>query len=119
MEDLPTCWEINRCGREKGGHSVSLDGECISSIEQMGHSCWVVAGTISPYGPTCILVRDNNGICASCKVFSMYRLGDETKRSAVKKQFPKEHKKYMKLLLEMERKSSPNERPAWVGKEQS
>jgi hypothetical protein len=43
---LANCWEIKKCGREKGGPNVPDLGECIVSKDAMGHSCWAVAGTL-------------------------------------------------------------------------
>ncbi len=44
--ELLNCWEIMKCGRQKGGKKVNELGECIASKEGMGHSCWAVAGTL-------------------------------------------------------------------------
>jgi hypothetical protein len=34
------CWEIKKCGRQSGGKKEDHLGECVTSKEGMGHSCW-------------------------------------------------------------------------------
>jgi len=45
--ELLNCWEIKKCGRQRGGKKEDHLGVCIASKEGMGHSCWAVAGTLS------------------------------------------------------------------------
>ena len=45
-ERLKNCWEMRGCGRERGGSRAKDLGECIASREQLGHSCWAIAGTL-------------------------------------------------------------------------
>jgi hypothetical protein len=49
------CWEVQKCGREPGGHAVAAQGPCPASVENTldgvhggknsGRTCWVLAGT--------------------------------------------------------------------------
>ena len=49
------CWEVQRCGREPGGHAVGDQGPCPAAVEttldgvhgghNSGRTCWVLAGT--------------------------------------------------------------------------
>ena len=41
---LPNCWEIKKCGREKGGKNEEELGIC-PAHPKYGHSCWIIAGT--------------------------------------------------------------------------
>ena len=67
---LPNCWEIQGCKREKGGEKVSELGECIASKEDLGHSCWAIAGTLC--GGT--VQRDVDEKEESCKECDVYNL---------------------------------------------
>ena len=49
------CWEVQKCGREPGGHAVADQGPCPAAVEttldgvhggkNSGRTCWVLAGT--------------------------------------------------------------------------
>ena len=49
------CWEVQKCGREPGGHAVGGQGPCPASVASTldgvhgglnsGRTCWVLAGT--------------------------------------------------------------------------
>ena len=49
------CWEVQKCGREPGGHAVGAEGPCPAAVESTldgvhgghnsGRTCWVLAGT--------------------------------------------------------------------------
>lgn len=49
------CWEVQKCGREPGGHAVGDHGPCPAAVEitldgvhggkNSGRTCWVLAGT--------------------------------------------------------------------------
>jgi hypothetical protein len=49
------CWEVQKCGREPGGHAVAAQGPCPAAVERTldgvhggknsGRTCWVLAGT--------------------------------------------------------------------------
>lgn len=49
------CWEVQKCGREPGGHAVADQGPCPAAVENTldgvhgghnsGRTCWVLAGT--------------------------------------------------------------------------
>jgi len=55
-ESLKNCWELKKCGREKGGNKADSLGVCPAAVESRldgvhggknaGRACWVVAGTL-------------------------------------------------------------------------
>jgi len=93
------CWDIKECGRKKGGaHIVDL-GECVASVEGLGHSCWAIAGTLCG-GEIQGTVAQKEGNCILCDVYKMYnrRLGTHGKDIA--KGYPQEVAAYNKLMLD-------------------
>ena len=50
------CWELKKCGREKGGPKIDTLGLCPTAIEKEldginegkngGRACWAIAGTL-------------------------------------------------------------------------
>lgn len=92
--ELPNCWEIKKCGREKGGSKISESGECPASKEGLGHSCWVIAGTFCE-GVVQGTVAQKLVSCMECDVCKRYDrlLGPEGKEIA--KKFPYEEAKYI------------------------
>jgi hypothetical protein len=97
-DKLPNCWEILKCERQKGGSKVHELGECIVSREEMGHSCWVVAGTFCG-GEVQGTVAQKNGFCTSCEVRKVYGRAMGSKGKEVKLQYPEEDKKYTQIML--------------------
>jgi len=98
MNVLPNCWEIIKCGREKGGAKIADDGVCIASTLEMGHSCWALAGTL------CGSVVQGTyaqkiGDCQKCIVFMQYDRTSGTKGRAVKVIYPCEDTKYSALYI--------------------
>ena len=79
---LLNCWEIVGCGREKGGPKVKELGECEVSKEGMGHSCWVVAGTLCE-GKIKGTEAQKIGLCNSCEVHELYNRTWGTSRKEV------------------------------------
>lgn len=102
-KSLKYCWDIKQCGRESGGVKVSELGECIASIEGLGHSCWAIAGTLCG-GVVQGSVAQKELNCVGCEVYKLYHrmLGTEAKE--ITSQFPEEERKYNKLLLDRMRK---------------
>ncbi|OIP23129.1 hypothetical protein AUK22_10000 [bacterium CG2_30_54_10] len=43
---MKNCWEIKKCGRETGGPKSKELGVCVAAREELGHSCWMIAGTL-------------------------------------------------------------------------
>jgi hypothetical protein len=95
---LPTCWEIEKCGREKGGPKESELGECIASKEGFGHSCWAVAGTLCG-GVVQGTIAQKIGYCSSCEVYRRYNRSLGSQGKEIASQFPEEEKKYIQMLL--------------------
>ena len=98
--DLPNCWEIRNCGREKGGKDVSQFGECPVSEVNMGHSCWVVAGSFHDGEPYCPIVKYEGLACTQCEVFNLYCRTGCPNGQVIKEKFPEEEKNYLKLMAE-------------------
>ena len=96
--ELLNCWEIMKCGRQKGGKKVNELGECIASKEGMGHSCWAVAGTLCGgkiQGTTARKIR----FCTSCKVYEIYNRSRGELGKMIKKAYPKEDAKYYDIMM--------------------
>lgn len=98
--DLPNCWEIRNCGREKDGKYVGLEGVCPVSELNMGHSCWVVAGSFHDGEPYCPQVKYHGETCTQCEVFSLYCRTGCTNGPEIKNMYPEEEKTYLQLMSE-------------------
>lgn len=96
---LANCWEIKRCGRQKGGAKVAELGECIAARDALGHSCWAVAGTLCG-GIVQGSVAQKEGNCVTCEVYQDYNRITGTKCRDVPLAYPDEQRRYSKLLLE-------------------
>lgn len=98
-DNLQNCWEITACGREKDGVKMDELGECIASMEGMGHSCWAIAGTLCG-GEVQGTVAQKIGYCTSCSVHKLYNRSRGAKGKAVIAKYPEEENKYIKLMLQ-------------------
>ena len=100
-EDLRNCWEILNCGRGRNGAKVTELGECIASKEKMGHSCWIIAGTLCGD-----VVQGGFGQkmadCIDCEVFTLYRRSGGSLSRKVEREYPAEQTKYDACLWENE-----------------
>ena len=103
-EDLKNCWEILKCEREQNGGKVFELGECIASKENLGHSCWMIAGTLCG-GIMQGTVAQKEQNCMKCEVYKLYHRQVGSKGSMIKENFPDEEKKYCAILLKRFRKS--------------
>mgnify|MGYP001179474929 CR=1 FL=1 len=97
-DKLPNCWEIEKCERQKGGSKVHELGECVASIEGMGHSCWAVAGTLCG-GEVQGTWAKKIGYCTSCEVHKTYNRSTGSKTEEIRSLYPEEHKKYNEIML--------------------
>jgi hypothetical protein len=97
-EEYLNCWEIKKCGREKGGRNESKNGECPASKMNMGHSCWFVAGSISDG------VKEEGVNCTVCEVFELYSRTGKLKGLNIQIKFPKEEEMYNKLMYDRYKK---------------
>jgi hypothetical protein len=76
------CWEVMRCGREKGGARAAEMGVCPASTEprldgthggrNAGRSCWVVAGTLCKGQVQGIYAR-KYGACSKCEFYAQVK----------------------------------------------
>jgi hypothetical protein len=98
-DGLKTCWELMGCGREIGGRNEQALGECIASKEELGHSCWSIAGTLCR-GRVQGTFAEKEANCVRCEVFRLYHrtLGSQGKR--VKELYPEEQSKFERVLIE-------------------
>ena len=102
---LKNCWELRRCGRERGGPKVAELGECAASREGFGHSCWAIAGSLCGGG-----VQGSRACkeaaCMLCDVYKAYHriVGTEAKR--VIAEFPDEQERYNAMLMRRMRGSN-------------
>ncbi len=99
---LPHCWEIKKCGREKGGCKVEEFGECPASKGDLGHSCWAIAGTLCG-GVVQGTFAEKEGNCMGCEVYQRYNRANGTDRSHVMEAHPDEQKHYQEVLRNMHR----------------
>lgn len=97
-ERMKNCWEFKNCEREKGGRKVKELGECIASIEGLGHSCWAIAGTLCG-GAVQGSIAQKEKNCMTCEVYNLYHrvLGSEGKRIAA--ELPEEQKRYNDMRI--------------------
>jgi len=95
---LLNCWEIENCGREEGGSRVKELGECIASKEEMGHSCWIIAGTLCG-GKVQGSLAQKNGFCTSCNVYKLYNRSSGKQGKEISCYYPEENEKYKKIIL--------------------
>lgn len=86
------------CGREKDGNKMTELGECIASRENLGHSCWAIAGTLCG-GKVQGTMAQKLGYCTACKVHKLYNRSRGEKGQEVIAQFPEEHVKYTEMML--------------------
>ncbi len=98
MTSVPNCWEIMNCGREAGGANVPELGECVASKEQLGHSCWMLAGTLCRGVVQGTFAQKAQG-CLPCEVYKTYNRGSGTRASEVVEAYPDENARYRKILL--------------------
>ena len=99
MKDtLPNCWEIENCGREKGGPKVDELGECIASKEGLGHSCWAIAGTLCG-GTVQGTIAQKIGYCSDCEVHQLYNRSLGKYGKEIASQYPEEESKYIQMML--------------------
>lgn len=98
--ELLNCWEIKKCQRQKGGKKVHELGECIASKEEMGHSCWAVAGTLCGgkiQGTTAQKIK----YCTSCEVYEIYNRSRGEFGKNVKTAYPEENSKYYNIMMKL------------------
>lgn len=94
---MKNCWELKDCGREAGGRNVAAFGECITSQEGLGHSCWAIAGTLCG-GEVQGSVKDKHENCLICNVYQNYNRMTGTMAQDVAVQHPDEDRRYREVL---------------------
>lgn len=97
MQSLRNCWEIMQCGRQAGGSHVGDLGECIASRERMGHSCWVIAGTMCGGAVECTEAK-KRATCMACPVYKNYDRLAGAMRAEVRMACSDEDKRYYERL---------------------
>ncbi len=95
---LPNCWEILKCGAEKCKDKKSRSVVCPAYGENMGHSCWIVAGLFAENGNICNRYTESKGNCLLCEVYKRYSRSDGVFKQEVLAQYPDENRKYYKLI---------------------
>ena len=96
---LHNCWEMIECGRGPDGDRVHELGECIAATEGMGHSCWVVAGTLCG-GEVQGTRAQKRETCVTCRVRKRYHRVSGHLGEVIERHFPEEQEKYLTLLKE-------------------
>lgn len=74
------CWEVQKCGREPGGHAVAEQGACPAAVENTldgvhgghnsGRTCWVLAGTFCS-GQVVGTVARKLANCMACDFYQL------------------------------------------------
>lgn len=95
---LLNCWEITNCGREKGGLNADELGVCKAYAEQMGRSCWAVAGTLCG-GEVQGTAAQKERNCMGCPLFKEYNRASGNSRDELFKFHPDEHQRYTSYIL--------------------
>ncbi|MBI4710030.1 MAG: hypothetical protein HY759_02855 [Nitrospirae bacterium] len=85
---LSNCWEIRKCGREKGGVNEHILGVC-PAYPDNGHSCWIVAGTFC-LGEIQGTFAQKETTCLTCEVYKLYSTPFGSQRGQFKKNHPQE-----------------------------
>lgn len=86
---LLSCWEIKKCGREKGGANEKTLG-CCPAYPDHGHSCWIIAGTFCS-GEIHGTFAQKETVCIECEVYSLYSTTFGKKQARFKKEYPEEY----------------------------
>jgi|GEM_PF-2171482 len=109
MEYLKNCWEIRNCELHKNGRLTLIFGECVASSENMGHSCWMLAGTFCD-GQLQGTAAQKEDKCRKCPVYQLYHRAEGQKGDLVRQHFPEEEKKYYQFFRKrrLERESVIN-----------
>lgn len=85
MEEKKNCWEIKKCGREKGGYKEKEMGVCPAFDRHAGDACWLIAGTFCG-GKVQGTFASKEASCMTCEVYKLYDIGH---RSKVREKFKK------------------------------
>ena len=68
------CWDIIKCGREKGGAQAAQLGVCPACPDH-GRDCWLVAGTLCG-GSVQGTYAEKLGNCLTCDVYQKLMCGE-------------------------------------------
>ena len=97
---LPHCWEIKKCGRERGGRKVAEFGECPASRQCMGHSCWALVGTLCG-GKVQGTFAEKERNCVECEVYQSYSRADGPDKDQLIAECPDEQEQYQQVLRDI------------------
>jgi hypothetical protein len=98
MSDLKSCWEIKNCGRQLGGPKAAEFGVCVAAKEDLGHSCWAIAGTLCG-GKVQGTSAEKEHNCMACELYTSYNRMSGSHGKEIEKLFPAEQKKYQSAML--------------------
>jgi len=104
-EELLNCWEIKKCDRQLVGKKANKLVECIASKEEMGHSCWAVAGTLC-CGKTQGAFAQKIEFCTSCEVYEIYNRSKGKQGKSVQTIYPEEDARYCNIMMKLFNKPS-------------
>ncbi|MDH3393999.1 MAG: hypothetical protein OEL66_08325 [Desulfobulbaceae bacterium] len=93
---ISNCWQIMLCGREPGGTNADELGVCIAAKEEMGHSCWAIAGTLCG-GEVQGSTAQKIGVCTCCAIYKLYNRSTGAKGQDVIDTFPDEERRYQNI----------------------
>lgn len=72
-------------------------GECVASIEDFGHYCWAIAGTLCG-GEVQGSVKDKESNCLVCSVYAMYNRMTGNMGQDVIMEHPDEARRYQEAV---------------------
>ncbi|MBI4680310.1 MAG: hypothetical protein HY753_03665 [Nitrospirae bacterium] len=98
---LLACWEIKKCGREKGGRNEKSLGVC-PAYPDHGHSCWIVAGTFC-HGKIRGTFAQKETMCIECEVYKLYSMTFGKKKAQFKKEYLEEYNNCVVFFKNLEK----------------
>lgn len=94
------------CGLEPGGVNAGRHGVCPAAAQNMGHSCWAVAGTFCQGVVQGDYARKLQ-TCVACPVYRRYNRVSGTHGQDVARAYTEEQARYLDLILAATHRGDP------------
>ena len=95
---MKNCWELLNCTHTR----VAKNGDsnmCPAYKENMGHSCWILAGTFCKEAHLEADKPKNHDYCTDCIAYQQYNRTSGPGRGKIKEEYPEEYSEYNKIML--------------------